>query len=211
MLGTRASPGRELASHDQGIVKQSIIAALTMNEREPSKKITLAEFIEENSKLVTSFAAFVALAAFSLQLDKPEVKIGISAAALLGALLLVIELFWRVPPREAHWRLRLFDLVLLGLFSEMAWYWCSRFKEVWILALIGLAPLFIFLLICGLLTYALEKAGKTFVSRVLKRDLSEARIARVRLISVISSLILLVGGCLWAARRLGGHEIRFPF
>jgi hypothetical protein len=183
-----------------------------MKEQEPSKKISLADFIEENSKLVTSFAAFVALAAFSLQLDKPEARFYLSAAALFGALLLGIELFFRLPlVGEVHWRLKLFELVLFSLLWGMTWYWFSRFKEVWISTLVGLVPLFIFLLICGLLTYALEKAARIFFARVLKRDLNKAWAERVPLISAIFLFLLLVGGWLWVMHRSGGREIRLPF
>lgn len=40
----------------------------------PRPKVTLKEFIEDNSKLITSMAAFVALTAFALQLDNTDVK-----------------------------------------------------------------------------------------------------------------------------------------
>jgi hypothetical protein len=152
-----------------------------MTEQEPLKKPRLSDFIKDNSTLVTSFAAFVALTAFSFQLDDPETKLALSATALFGALLLGIELFSRLPPRSYHWRLQVFVFVLSCLFIEIGSYWLSHFRAIWISLSV---------------TLALRKAVRFVAIHAFKRSLDAERFERGSQIAFIFFMVLLLAtGC----------------
>jgi hypothetical protein len=172
-----------------------------MTDQEPIRKVTLADFIKDNSTLVTSFAAFVALTAFSFQLDKPEAKLGLSAAALFGALILGIELLSRLPPRPHHWRLQIFALVLLCLFVEMGWYWLSRFRAIWVTSLVAATPMVLVVLISALVTLTLRKAVQFIAARLFKRSLDAQRFERGSQIAFIFFMVLLLGIGMWVLQR----------
>src|SRR5258705_507978 len=98
----------------------------------PAPKATLADFIDQNSKLVTSVAAFVALTAFSLQIENPEIKLYFSALTFLAAGLLALELWAKLPSLPYHWRLTAFSHVLTILVFAMGYYWFTKFPAVWV-------------------------------------------------------------------------------
>jgi hypothetical protein len=181
-----------------------------MTEQEPLKKPTLSDFIKDNSTLVTSFAAFVALTVFSFQLDNPETKIGLSATALFGALLLGIELFSRLPPRPYHWRLQVFVIVLLCLFVEMGSYWLSHFRAIWVTVLIASTPMVLVVFISALVTLALRKAVQFVAARGFKRSLDAERFERGSQIAFIFFMVLLIAIGMWGLHRMNGHQFQIP-
>lgn len=144
-----------------------------MTEEQLPKKLppTLSEFIETNSKLVTSLAAFVALTIFALQQGGDDAEF-VAAGALLGAVLLAYELFRNVPPRPRQWRLSLFEPIFLILMFGLGQFWLSRFKDIWIQIII-----YGFLAIVGLLFfvvsfYAFRKMVRLFAIHVLRMHMS---------------------------------------
>jgi hypothetical protein len=104
-----------------------------MGSSEGEPKHTLFEFIDQNYKLVTATGVFVALTVFSTQIDQnSSVKIIFPALTLAAAALLLLELGSRVPDHPRHWRLQLFEMVLALLGLVVAYYWLSRFPQVWV-------------------------------------------------------------------------------
>lgn len=144
------------------------------SEQPPVHKTTLTDFIELNSKLITSLAAFMALTAFALQLDKAQGAVGLSdlsAAALFAALLISVELFGNLPPRPRHWRLEFFEITLLCLFVSIGRYWFSHYREVWIGVLLSAIPIVLLLSVSGALSIVSRRVVVSVATRVLKRDM----------------------------------------
>ena len=100
-------------------------------KKTPSEKITLYMFVDDNYKLITCMAAFIALAAFSSQLNDTEAKTTLAGCALLAVCLFAMELFFRLPVNNQHWRLWLFELVMLALTFEIGRYFFLHFPVVW--------------------------------------------------------------------------------
>ncbi|HEY4951570.1 MAG TPA: hypothetical protein VIH88_14635 [Candidatus Acidoferrales bacterium] len=170
------------------------------------KKATLSEFIDENSKLITSLAAFVALTVFSSQIAKDQTGFGLPAASLLGAILISVELFYKTPPRLREWRLELFELVLLTLPVWMGWYWFSTYRNFWISVLVTFLPVILMFVVAGLLTHALDKAYQK-AARLLKREVRPERSRHWSAIVFITFLCLLIYGSTWLAHRLAAHPL----
>jgi len=184
-----------------------------MTEAERPKNATLADFIKDNYTLITSLAAFVALTAFSFQLDNPEAKLGLSAAALFGALLLGIELFFRLPPRPHHWRLVLFDLVLLALFGELGRYWFLHFTVVWVPAVVAFSPVLTLVFLSAGITLLLRAVVKFVATRIFKRSLDAERFERGSQFAFLFIMALLLATVIWGLHRIDGHQfhIKLPW
>lgn len=176
-------------------------------------KATLAQFIEDNSKLVTSMAAFVVLTAFSSQLDNNDAKLYLSGLCFLAAVLLGIELFRQLPPEPHHWLLKAFSLNLTVLVFGMGWYWVSRFTVVWAPIIFFVVEIVVFVVLPLVFVHFVTKlivlvAARFFHRQV--RDEMKTRIEQVGFFGLVGSLFL----CgLWVFYRLGGHRItiRLPF
>jgi hypothetical protein len=180
-------------------------------EQEPIQKTTLTEFIEVNSKLITSLAAFIALTAFALQLDKAQGAVGlsdVSAAALFAAFLISFELFWNLRVRTQHWRLALFQIALLCLFVSIGRYWFSHYKEVWIGVLLSAIPIVLLLAISVALSIVARKVVVSVATRVLKRDMEPKRMERVSEIIFIAFLVLSLVGWGWLGTKVRAHTIQ---
>jgi len=104
---------------------------MTEEQKTPLEKMTLYTFVDDNYKLITGMAAFVALTAFASQLADNEAKRALAGGALLAACLFALELFSRLPFNNQHWRLALFELVTLGLIVEIGRYFFLHFPAIW--------------------------------------------------------------------------------
>lgn len=175
---------------------------------EPIQKASLADFIKDNSTLITSLAAFVALTAFSLQLEKEHAHLGLPAAALLGAVLISIELFWRVPHGPREWRLVLFEIVLLCLPVAMGQCWFSNYPELWMPALIGLIQTVLFVVVAALATYAVRSAAKELAPLFFKGPIGGERLQKASSVAFLFFLFLTLGGWVWVLHKLQGRQIQ---
>lgn len=168
---------------------------------------TLRHFIEDHSKLVTSLAAFVALTAFSSQLDNSDLKFGFAALAFFAALLLGLELESALPDRPRHWRLEFFSFVLLFLVVIMGWYWFSKFPVLWVPALFYLMLSVVLLVLAALLTYVLTQTLKFITTKLLKREIQANVMLRASRIVFVFCAVLVVVGLSWTSRKLAAHPI----
>jgi hypothetical protein len=179
-----------------------------MPEHDSTNKTSLAEFIRENSTLVTSLAAFVALTAFALQLEKTGSNFGLSAAALFGALLISLELFFKAPHRPREWRLACFELVLLALLQALGYYWFSTYRGLWVSVLLGAIPPVLAILIAVVLTYAFRWFA-TVVAHRFKRDISPHKLQKYSSIAFVVFMFLPISVFLWWIHRHNGVRISF--
>jgi len=173
----------------------------------PQGKATLNDFIEAHSKLVTSIAAFIALSAFSAQIDIEGTKLYFSALTFLVAVLLVFELLSQFPPAPRHWRLELFLYLLIFLMLMMGQYWVLKFPSVWVpLAGAGL-NIVIFLIFPDLLTNPIKKAIVFTTMRVFKRELKAKTQDHVSLIVFVILSLMVFGAWTWIMYKYGGRSI----
>ena len=165
------------------------------------KKVTLHDFVDDNYKLVTGMAAFVALTAFSSQIGDTETKTYLAGCALFAAGLFAMELFFRLPFNEQHWRLWLFQVLLLAMTVEIGRYSFLQFPAVWGLFVTPILSMVIFLGPSILLA--------TVVDKVLKaRTRMEPKLRnRVSLAVFAGSFVLLF---ILVQIKLGGHTISIP-
>ena len=178
----------------------------------PQPKATLYQFIEDNSKLITSTAAFVALTAFSAQVDDTGIKIALGCTTFLGAFLLSFELMMRVPLPPRQWRLEAFQLILMTLPVFIGWYWLTKFQEFWVPLAASIVEMILVLLICVLATYVFTKCVQV-VARSFRREMEPAVLRRVSQVGFVLSMILFVVAWIWVMHRFGGRQIKLhvPF
>lgn len=178
---------------------------------------TLAQFIEENSKLITGFAAFIALTAFSNQLDNANAKLEVSGLAFLGAFLLAYELLMRLPTAPWHWRLQAFGLVLLCLVGFMGGYWIREYQPLWVGAIspltITLVLILVFLGLPLLLAISVTRLVRIIAMRFFHHHISTDMLQRLNQIiffSLFAFLVLSVGliGVWYQGRKI---PIHIPF
>ena len=169
-------------------------------------KATLAKFIEDNSKLVTSLAAFVALTAFSSQLDS-DLKPVFAALSFLGATLIGLELESALPDRPRHWRLEVFSLVLFVLVASMGWYWFHKFAAFWEPTLIFVIQTVVLLGLAALLAYLLTEAIKFIWTKLFKRQIQPKVMLRVSRLVLVCCAVLVVAGLFWTSKKLAAHPI----
>jgi hypothetical protein len=172
-----------------------------------SPKATLGQFIEENSKLITSIAAFVALTAFSSQMDNGEIKLYFSALTFLAAVLLTLELHSKFPIPPHHWRLGAFSHILTILVAAMGWYWFSQFPAVWVPQLFSLIQGVVLLGVAVLLTYSLTAAIKFAITKLFRSKIQDKVMSRISLVVFLCCAVLLVAGLFWVSRKLAAHPI----
>lgn len=176
----------------------------TTTTSQSSAPVTLERFIDENSKLVTSIAAFVALAAFSFQLDVDRFYT-LSALSLIAALVLGLELQSRIPSSPRHWRLNLFASVLATIILVMGVVWIDKFWGLWTTLLWRLVPAILVLAVLLLLTVSLGKTVSLVASKVLRLTLDDAREVRIRQTIFVTCAVLCVVAFFVAWAKLGGH------
>lgn len=171
-------------------------------------KFTLSQFIEDNSKLITSVAAFVALTAFSSQLDNGDIKILFPALTFLAAALLSFELLRKLPAPPRHWRLEAFSLILANLVLLMGWYWLSKFPVVWVPTLGYLVEIVLFIGLAVLLTRFFSKVTKVIAAKLFKREIRTDAMLRVPQFWFVFCMVLALMGLLWASRKLANRPIK---
>jgi hypothetical protein len=172
---------------------------------------TLARFIDDNSKLVTSLAAFIALTAFSSQLENSDLKILFAALTFLAATLLGLELHSVLPDRPRHWRLEAFSLVLLILVASMGRYWFEKFSALWVPVLLYVIQTVVLLGLAVLLTYLLTETIKFITTKLFKREIRANVMLRVSRIVLVFCAALVVAGFFWTSRKLAAHPITIHF
>jgi hypothetical protein len=178
----------------------------------PAPKATLAQFIEANSKLVTSIAAFVALTAFSSQIDNADIKLHFSALSFSAAGLLTLELLAKFPPPPRHWRLEAFSFVLTILVAAMGYYWFVKFPAVWVpqvATVLYVVVAFVVLLVpASGLTHISTKGINFIIARIWKREPQQPFIRRIRMVVFLTWTALVFAGLVWVSKKLAAHPIR---
>jgi len=162
------------------------------------EKITLHGFVEDNYKLITGMAAFIALTAFASQLTDDEGKTALAGGALLAACLFAMELFFRLPVNNKHWRLALFEMVMLGLTLAIGRYFVLHFPVIWGSAVSAILVL-IFLMGPPVL---LGMAANWILKRITR--ISEQMRQRVGFFVFVVSCVLLY---ILVQIRAGGHSV----
>jgi hypothetical protein len=194
-------------------LQDDLAVAKNSPEKTGRPKATLARFIDDYSKLVTSIAAFVALTAFASQLDNYDAKLYLSGLCLLAAVLLGIELYRQLPPEPHHWLLKAFSLNLTLLVFGMGWYWVSRFTVVWGPIIFAVIYVFVFAGLPYLFAHFVTKLIVLVAARLFHcqiRAEMKTRIEQVGFFGLIGSLLL----CgFWVLYKFCGHPIRIhlPF
>jgi len=99
---------------------------------ETRKEITLKEFIDTNSHLLSAMAALTALFAFVGKLPISWLNSILSFLFIGGIVIVLIEINSNTPKeKERSWRLDLFHLVLLlGMWGTIA-YWLLLYRTFW--------------------------------------------------------------------------------
>jgi hypothetical protein len=173
-----------------------------------SRKATLGEFIDVNSKLVTSIAAFAALTAFSSQMDNGDIKFIFPGLTFLAAVLLTIELSTLMPPRPLHWRLELFSQILGLMTLLMGAYWFSKFPALWGSVVVFAISMVIFLGIPAVLAHFLTKLIKIVAAKLFNREIGANAILRTGQIIFITCALCGLLGLSWNSKRLARHPVK---
>ena len=177
-------------------------------------KATLFDFVKDNSTLITGVAAFAALTAFfTTQLKDAEIQATLPGVTLLGAFLLGFELLTRTPAPPRHWRLAVFELVLMVMLANLAWYWFKAFHSIWVPLLGFLANLVLLFALPTLLTYPCGKAVKFVAVHALHKQIADVTLIPIQRVIFV---LLVIGDTVlyfWAAHKLIPHPItiRTPF
>jgi hypothetical protein len=179
-----------------------------MDPTQPTPRTNLGDFIEMHSKLVTSIAAFVALTAFSSQIDNNnDIKPFLTALPLLAAVILILELHSKLPFDSSHWRLTLFSHVLTLLTFAIGWYWVSRFPVLWV-PIVGYGlQMCIFLGGALLLTHLLTKAVTTISAPLFKRSIAPIAMLRISQTSLVLFAFVLLAVLVWTSHKLSSHPV----
>jgi hypothetical protein len=174
-------------------------------------KATLSEFIDDNHKLVTSLAAFVAVTAFSSQLPSNDIKLNMAGFAFLGAFLLAFELLRQLPSPPRQWRLDAFAYVLVILLFTMGYYWLSQFQNIWAPLVPVVIVLIVFLVLALLPGTLFAKVIKFIAKRFLHREIPTETETRISQMWLFFFTGLLLVGWLLLSWKFGGHQISIHF
>jgi hypothetical protein len=169
---------------------------------------TLKNFIEDQSKLVTSIAAFIALTAFSGQLDDAEIKFAFPALTLLGAALLTWELVGQLPERPREWKLELFSLILPIMVFLMARYWFFRFPTIWVPVVGTAVEMLIFFGLAIGLTVLITKCIGFTAARLFKRPIPSQVMTRVSQVGFVAFCLLVVFAFGRVSQALASHPLK---
>jgi hypothetical protein len=166
--------------------------------------MSLYDFIEANQRLLTAFAAFVALTAFLIQATAGDDALSkfVPGIPLFGALLLILELFLRIPadPAEKSGRLFAFELVVLALGGSLAWMWFQRFPAAWGTVLLLVSFILVVVLAVGI-GYVAGIPFRWLLPRLLHRDLKANEQQLVYLVTLVLSIALIWGGLHWLSHK----------
>ncbi|MBZ5667278.1 MAG: hypothetical protein LAO30_22080 [Acidobacteriia bacterium] len=180
------------------------------NSKAAPTRYTLSAFIDEHSKLITAIGLFVALTAFSAHIDDFGVKSILPGITLLGALVLTLELFLKVPPvPERQWRLMVFELVLVGILFTVGRYWFGTFKIIWVPAFVLLTLILWLLVYCALLVFIFKKLFLAFVQRS-KWKLTQKTLQVIWVSGMCLCVVLAGLGVRWTMRQLAQHQWTAP-
>jgi hypothetical protein len=163
--------------------------------KELPQKATLFCFIEKTSKLVTSFAALIALTLFCIQQMKGGgIETVLPGMTLAAAILVGLEWWAQLPAPPYHWRLELFRELLAAILVFTAGYWFVKF-----------GALYVNVSIFALLSFALMALAAA-ISAVFLYILRLKKQGARRISYVVASLIILYFG--WST--VVGHLIKIP-
>src|SRR6202035_4540760 len=121
---------------------------------------------------------------------------------LFGALLLILELFLRIPPEgaEKSGRLLAFELVVLALGGSLAWMWFKRFPIAWGTAVL-LVSFILIVVVAALIGFVAGIPFRWLLPRLLHRDLKANEQQLLSLVTVVLSIALVWGGLLWLSHK----------
>ena len=141
---------------------------------DPRQKATLFSFIEKTSKLVTSFAALIALTLFCIQQMKGGgIETVLPGMTLAAAILVGLEWWAQLPAPPYQWRLELFRELLAAILVFTAGYWFVKFGALYvnvsIFALLSFALMALAAAISAVFIYILrlKKQGVRRISYVV--------------------------------------------
>jgi hypothetical protein len=92
---------------------------------------TLAQFIEDNHKLITVFGVFTALTVFAAGLPVRAVGTMLSFMFITLAVFVWMELWTRFPSNGGSWRLTWFENLLSLTVLILLAYWLLDFRPLW--------------------------------------------------------------------------------
>ncbi|SRR5581483_313252 len=127
--------------------KQTSSKAELIEKKNEEKQITLTDFVDENSKLISALGVFTALTVFSTNLTLKPYGYALSFAFMTLTVLLWLELWGKYPARRGSWRLTWFENILFLTVLAVVFYWLLEFRTIWheflqsLLFLIILAPI----------------------------------------------------------------------
>lgn len=93
------------------------------------KELSLAEFVNQNDKLLSALGVFFAIVAFSKVTNNWALGI-VTFASLCGSLLILYEVFTKLREKMAF-TLVLFRYTLILLGIGITLYWISEFRHFW--------------------------------------------------------------------------------
>ena len=173
-----------------------------MNPLTPPKA-TLGAFIEDNSKLVTSIAAFIALTAFSTQIDSSsDIKFLFPGLSFFAAALLSFELLMNFPDPPRHWRLELFSSTIAFLTIAMGWYWFSQFPVLWVPLAAYFVYMCLFLGAAALLTYLFTRILTLGFAKLFKRTVRPDVMHRISRTGFLVCVLIIFAGLMWTSHKL---------
>jgi hypothetical protein len=189
-----------------------MVDKLAEPERNAPAKVGLAQFVEDNSKLITSIAVFIALTAFGTQLKDVEIQSTLPGVTLIAACLLTYELLARAFILRSHWRLEFFQIVLMMLLVDVGLYWFKTFTSLWV-PLLNVAILSVGFFGPTIILFMLvTRLVKVVAIRLLHRHVTDEMIAlRLPPAAFFFSSVVVVLGWIWVLRKHGPITIHVPF
>jgi hypothetical protein len=102
------------------------------SDKEPRPhQVTLAEFVEENQKLITVLGVFTALTIFSSNLSLKPFAHALSFMFMTLSVLLWLELWGKYPSSPGNWTLTWFENILFLTVLAFIAYWLIAFRDIW--------------------------------------------------------------------------------
>ena len=117
------------------------------------KQISLSDFVNENSKLISTLGVFTALSVFSTNLALKPYGYVLSFAFMTLTILLWLELWGKYPAKSGSWRLYWFENILFLTVLAVVLYWLLEFRSIWHKFLQTL----LFLIILAIIAYPIKK------------------------------------------------------
>ena len=96
-----------------------------------SKEHTLAEFIEDNHKLITVLGVFTALTVFSSTLELRAFGYVLSFLFMTLTVFVWLELWSRLPGGRTTWRLVWFQYIFTFTLLALLGYWLLFYRTIW--------------------------------------------------------------------------------